>query len=448
MLRFTKGNIMSKFIIKGGNPLYGSVRLGGAKNASYKLMIASLLGTSDTRLLNFSHIQDVVATREIIDSLGGQTKNAGERTLFINPEKLGSFKIADEYGPKSRSSTMFIPPLLHRFGQASVPVPGGDNIGNRPLDRHFDGLMAMGAKIAYERDRINVKANRLKGVTYRFAKNSHTGTETMIMAAVLASGKTILENAALEPEVDDLIHFLTQMGAHIRRRPGKIIEIEGVKKLSSTIHSIMPDRNEAVSYACAALVTKGDVIVENAKAEHLTAFLDKLNEIGAGFEVGEYGIRFFYKGKMKATDVVTMPHPGFMTDWQPLWTVLATQLYGESIIHETIFPNRFQHVLGLNSFGADISPISINLENPEKIYNFDLDDGYSEGNHAIKIVGPNKFSGGEHTVYDLRSGATMVLAALASVHTTILDNVQLIDRGYESFDERLRSMGAQIERQD
>lgn len=439
---------MSKFIIKGGTPLYGSVRLGGAKNASYKLMIASLMGTSDTRLLNFSHIQDVIATREIIDSLGGQTKNAGERTLFINPEKLNSFKIADEYGPKSRSSTMFIPALLHKFGQASVPVPGGDNIGNRPLDRHFDGLIAMGAKFSYERNRINVKAEKLKGVTYRFAKNSHTGTETLIMAAVMAKGKTILENAALEPEIDDLINFLSQMGAHIRRRPGKIIEIDGVDKLGSTIHTIMPDRNEAVSYACAALVTKGDVIVENARLDHLTAFLDKLDEIGAGYEIGDYGVRFYYKGEMKAADVVTMPHPGFMTDWQPLWTVLATQMHGESIIHETIFPNRFQHVLGLNTFGADIAPIDINVENPEKTYNFDLEDGFSPGSHAIKINGPTKFSGGEHTVYDLRSGATMVLAALASKDTTTLDNVQLIDRGYESFDERLRSMGAQIQRKD
>ncbi len=438
---------MSKFIIKGGKPLYGSVRLGGAKNASYKLMIASLLGSSETRLLNFSHIQDVQATREIIDSLGGKTQSAGERTLFIDPTGLKSFTIADKFGPASRSSTMFIPALLHRFKRASVPLPGGDNIGSRPLDRHFDGLQAMGARLEYGQDRVTASSPRLKGITYRFAKNSHTGTETLVMAAVLAQGKTILQNAALEPEVDDLITFLNQMGAHIRRRLGRIIEIEGVDRLTSTIHSIMPDRNEAVSYACAALVTKGDVIVENAQADHLTAFLDKLDEIGGGFEVGTYGLRFFYQGPLKATDVVTKPHPGFMTDWQPLWTILMTQAIGQSIIHETIFPSRFQHAEGLVAFGADVKPTHIDVDNPEKTYNFDLQNGYQAGGHAILVTGPTKFTGGHHQIYDLRSGATMVLAALAASAATTLDRVELIDRGYESLDSRLQSMGADIKRQ-
>lgn len=435
---------MSKFQITGGNPLYGSVRLGGAKNASYKLMIASLLCQGESRLLNFSHIQDVQATREIIDSLGAKTANAGERTLFINASNLTSHHIDDQYGPKSRSSNMFIPVLLHRLGKASVPSPGGDKIGKRPLDRHFKGLEAMGAKIITQKGRISVEAEALHGTHYKFAKNSHTGTETLIMAAVLAKGETILENAALEPEVDDLINFLNQMGAIIRRRPGRLIKIEGVKKLKPTIYSIMPDRNEAVSYACAAIATKGDVIVENAQAQHLQAFLDKLDEIGAGYELGNYGIRFFYKGKLTATDLETQPHPGFMTDWQPLWTVLATQTQGESIIHETIFPNRFQHVEGLKKFGAKIIYFQPQLDQPNKVYNFELENDLPGTKHAIKIIGPTQLSATNFDVYDLRSGATLVFAALTAKGTTLLNNVELIDRGYESFDDRLRSMGAEI----
>lgn len=439
---------MSQFIIQGGTPLYGSVRLGGAKNASYKIMIASLLAAGESRLLNFSHIEDVTITRDIIESLGATTKTAGERTMFIDATKLHSFQIDDEYGPKSRASTMFIPVLLHRLGKASVPAPGGDNIGKRPLDRHFEALEKMGAKITHSNKRIEVIAPNLQGVEYKFSKNTHTGTEMLIMAAALAKGTTTIKNAALEPEVDDLIEFLNACGAQIRRRPGRVIEIKGVESLKPAIHPIMPDRNEAVSYACAAISTKGDIIVENAQADHLKAFLTKLDEIGAGFEIGTYGIRFFYKGKLKATDVITKPHPGFMTDWQPLWTVLATQCHGESIVHETIFPSRFQHVQGLTKFGAKINFHQVDIDDPESYYNFNPTPELLNKPHAIKITGPTTFKGGQHQVYDLRSGATMVLTALISPQKTTLSQIELIDRGYESFDSRLRSMGANIQRID
>ncbi|MFC1751212.1 UDP-N-acetylglucosamine 1-carboxyvinyltransferase [Pseudomonadota bacterium] len=439
---------MAKFSITGGKPLYGSVRLGGAKNASYKIMIASLLAGGESRLLNFSHIHDVTITRHIIESLGGNTRQAGERNIFINPQKLISSTVADEYGPQSRASTMFLPILLHRFGQASVPAPGGDDIGTRPLGRHFDGLKSMGVTIKADGNRIHAHAKKLKGVTYKFAKNTHTGTETLILAAVRATGVTTLENAALEPEIDDLISFLNNMGANIRRRPGKIIQIQGVSKLKPAIHSIMPDRNEAVSYACAAIATKGDVIVENADPHQLEAFLEKLEDIGAQYEIGSYGIRFFTKNSLKATDITTKPHPGFMTDWQPLWTVLATQLQGESIIHETIFPNRFQHVDGLNQRGANINHHQVSVDNPSKTYNFNIANDSASKPHAIKVQGPTPLKATKTQVYDLRSGATMVLAALIAPGQSILEKVELIDRGYESFDQRLRSLGADIKRLD
>lgn len=437
---------MNTFIIKGGKPLFGSVRLGGAKNASFKLMIASLLTKGESRLLNFSHIKDVDITRDILHDLGAQTYTAGERTLFISGKELNKDTIPSKYGMLSRASTMFLGPLLTRFGHAVVPFPGGDAIGKRPIDRHLMGLEALGAKI-HDHDGVleaSVKG-RLKGATYKFEKNTHTGTETLLMAAVCAKGKTILENAALEPEIDDLIVFLNHMGAKIQRKNGRVIEIHGVDELHPAIHRIMPDRNEAVSYACAAIATKGDIIVENARAEHLKAFLQKLDEMGAGYEVGSYGIRFYYKGKLQAVQVETQPHPGFMTDWQPLFAVLLTQAEGKSIIHETVSENRFQYVGGLRSLGSQIRLFSPDVKNVDKTYNFAYHPSDSLM-HAAEVSGITKLHGTEFDVPDLRAGATMVLGALVATGTTKITNVSQIDRGYEELDTRLRSLGAQIVR--
>jgi len=438
---------MQKFIITGGTPLHGSVRVGGAKNASYKLMIASLLADNESQLLNFSRISDVALVSQIIEYLGGQVRQAGERAIFINPNTLKSFTINPEHGAQGRFSTMFIPILLAKFGQAAVPAPGGDKIGNRPLDRHLEGLQALGAKIEFKNGMYVATAPYgLKGTTYHFTKNTHTGTETLIMAAVKAQGKTVLENVAEEPEIDDLIELLTQMGAWVRRRPDRIIEIEGVEQLHGAIHKVMPDRNETVSYACAALATKGDIIVENARHQDLTAFLEKIDQIGAGYEVGDYGVRFFYKNQLQAVDIVTAVHPGFMTDWQPLMATLLTQCHGISTIHETIMPNRFQYVDALVTMGAQIEKFKPEVAVPETFYNFDLKDNRPEYTHAIKITGPVQLKAGTFKVLDLRHGATLVAAALTAEGTSMLTNIEQIDRGYEDLDGRLRSMGAKIER--
>jgi UDP-N-acetylglucosamine 1-carboxyvinyltransferase len=435
---------MAEFHVTGGVPLHGSVRIGGAKNASFKLMIASLLADSQSQLLNFSQISDVELVAKIIDDLGGKTTRAGERAIFIDPTNLDSFEINKAHGEQGRFSTMFIPPLLAKFGEARVPAPGGDKIGNRPLERHFDGLKALGANVTFEDGMYVAKAKQLVGATYRFSKNSHTGTETLIMAAVKAKGTTILENAALEPEIDDLIDYLNSMGARIRRRAYRIIEIEGVEKLHGAIHKLIPDRNEAVSYACAAIATKGVVIIENAKHEHLTAFLKKLDEIGAGYEVGDYGIRFFYKGPLRSADITTEIEPGFMTDWQPLMATVLTQCEGESIIHETIMPNRFQYVDELTNMGAKIEKFNPKIEHPEDFYNFDLKDDEPTNMHAIKITGPTQLHAGEFEVKDLRHGATLILAAMTAEGTSIIRGIEHVDRGYEALDERLKSMGAKI----
>ncbi|MDH5533297.1 MAG: UDP-N-acetylglucosamine 1-carboxyvinyltransferase [Candidatus Pacebacteria bacterium] len=437
---------MSKFVITGGTPLHGSVRVGGAKNASYKLMIAALLGNSESRLLNFSRISDVELVSKIIEYLGCQVNKDGERAISIDPSTIKDHKIDREHGEQGRFSTMFIPVLLHKFGKAEVPAPGGDKIGKRPLDRHFNGLRALGAKVWFEDGMYKAEAKELVGTTYKFKKNSHTGTETLIMAAALAKGTTILENAALEPEIDDLIDYLNKMGANIRRRAHRVIEITGVKEMTGAIHKIIPDRNETVSYACAAICTKGDVIIENARHDHLTSFLEKLDEIGAGYEIGDYGIRFFYKGPLRATDVTTEIEPGFMTDWQPLWATLMTQCEGVSVIHETIMANRFQYVDELVKMGVKIEKYNPEVAHPEKVYNFDLENDDSSNKHAIRIYGKAELKPGEFWVKDLRHGATLIMAAMTANGVSTIEGIEHVDRGYENLDGRLRSMGAKIER--
>lgn len=426
--------------------MFGSVRLGGAKNASYKLMIASLLCDSESRLLNFSHISDVALVAKLINSLGAKAREIGDRAYLIDPRSLSEFKLDDKSGEASRASTMFIPPLLTKFGKAIVPFPGGDKIGVRPLERHFDGLRALGCQIEVRHGMIEVTARQgLQGANFQFEKNTHTGTETLIMAAVKAKGVTKLSNCAMETEIDDLIVFLNACGARIERLPNRVIEITGVEKLSGSIHTIMPDQNQAVSYACAALSTKGDVIVENARAKDLEAFLEKLQDIHAGFEVGNYGIRFYYKEPLVATDVTTLPHPGFKTDWQPLWVTMMTQAKGASIVHETVQQSRFQYVEALKEMGANISLFNPKVTEPEELYNFNLADARPEDFHAAKIIGPTPLKAGEFTIKDLRHGATLVIAGMIAKGTTVLhDTAHHIDRGYEKLSEKLARMGADI----
>jgi len=262
----------------------------------------------------------------------------------------------------------------------------------------------------------------------------------------LAEGKTVLENAAQEPEVDDLVSFLNKMGAKIKRTKPRRIEIQGVRSLKGTRHKVMFDRNEAVTFACAALATKGEVFVKNAEEKNLTAFLTKLKEIGAGLEIKNSGIRFFYQGPLKGASITTKPHPGFMTDWQALWTVLMTQAKGKSVVHETIFENRFGYVPYLQKMGAKIKLFNPALKNPEEFYNFNLADDRPEYFHALRISGPTPLRGAKIKIPDIRAGATLTLAALTAQGRTILSNIDHIDRGYENLDGRLRNLGAKIER--
>ena len=301
------------------------------------------------------------------------------------------------------------------------------------------------AKIKFKGKFIYLKADVLKGANFKFSKKSHTGTEAMLLAAVKAQGKTVIENAAQEPEVDDLILFLNKMGAKIKRMKGEKIIIQGVKELKGAIHQVMPDRNEAVSYAVAALATKGDIVLENAREKDLKFFLEKLEEIGAKFKIANFGIRFWYQKRLKATDIETAPAPGFMSDWQPLWTTLMTQAKGVSRIIERVHNNRFQFIEQLNRMGAKISFYNPKVGDISKFYQFD-DPERDPNFHAVKIAGPTPLKGANLKVTDLRAGATLVFAALIAKGRSVLTNIEHIDRGYEKLDEKLRQLGARIKR--
>lgn len=438
---------MEKFIIKGGYPLKGRVALAGAKNSGFKLVIASLLSDSSSKIIGYSRIGDIEVTQKIIESLGGKIQRA-DHQLVVSPQNLSSFEVPQDLGKISRACSFFVPPLLFRFGRVVFPIPGGDQIGPRPIQFHLAGLEALGAKVRMKDGLYEVKALKgLKGARFKFPKNTHTGTETLLMAASFAKGRTVLENAAEEPEVDDMITFLNKMGAKIRRVGKRRIEIKGVTKFKGAQHEVMPDRNEAVTFGVAALATMGDIFVERAKPEHLEAFLEKVKECGGGYQATSQGIRFWRNNELQATQLKTLPHPGFMTDWQPLWAVLMTQAKGESEIIETIHNFRFNYVKTLTSMGAKIKPYNPKVKDSKRFYNFPLEHDREGYYHGIKIQGPTPFRGTKITVPNIRAGATLTLAALIAPGKSTLSGIEHIDRGYENLDERLRKLGAKIKRE-
>ena len=437
---------MEKFIIEGGYPLRGKITLAGAKNSGFKLLIASLLADSPSKIIGYSRIGDIDITQEIIEALNGKIKRVNHQ-LEVFPKHLSFFEIPQELGKISRACSLFVPPLLFRFGRAVFPIPGGDRIGPRPINLHLAGLEALGATVKMKDGLYEVEAPKgLKGGRFMFKKNTHTGTETLLMAAAFAKGKTILENAAEEPEVDDMIALLNKMGAKIKKAGKGRIEIRGVTKFKGAQHEVMPDRNEAVTFGVAALATMGDVFVERAKPEHLEVFLEKVKECGGGYQVSPKGIRFWRNNELQATKVRTLPHPGFMTDWQPLWAVLMTQAKGESEIIETIHNFRFNYVKILVSMGARIKLFNPRVKNPASFYNFPLEDDHKTYYHGIKIKGPTPLRGTKITVPDIRAGATLTLAALIAQGKSTLTGIEHLDRGYENLDERLRKLGAKIKR--
>ena len=418
---------MDKFVIRGGNPLLGTVRISGAKNAALPAMAAALLTEEPVILENIPQVRDIETERRLLAAMGAEVElgygRAQHRTT-ICCRNLVNAEASYELVKTMRASTLVLGPLVARTGEARVSLPGGCAIGARPIDLHIKGLEKLGARISHEHGYIEARAERLKGARIVFEKITVTGTEDLLMAATLAEGETILENCAREPEVVDLADLLNKMGAQIEGAGSHRIRVLGVEKLHGARHRIIPDRIEAGTFIVAAALTGGDLLVSNCDPRHLDALLQKLEECGLSLQANGDSVRVTGDGPLRSSDVNTEEYPGFPTDMQAQYMALATQAEGTSVVTENIFENRFMHAQELVRMGANVR---------------------IEGSHAI-VRGPTQLSGAAVQASDLRASASLVLAALVADGETIIDRVYHIDRGYERIEEKLRGVGAQIRR--
>jgi UDP-N-acetylglucosamine 1-carboxyvinyltransferase len=438
---------MSRYVIAGGKTLTGEVSIRGAKNASFKQIIASLLSDKTTELTNIPQISDVRITQSIAESLGSQIETIGEHSLKITTKKIISSIVPHGTGEKSRTSFMFAAPLLLRTGFATIPTPGGDKLGARPLDRLFECFDKMGITTEVTNDTINFSVSKIRPITFCFPKPSHTVTEVLIMISTLIKGQTILKNSSLEPEIDDLIIMLNSMGAKVERdcQNPKTIIINGVDSLSGTTHQVIADRNETVTFACAALLTKGSVNILKTNPKIVSTFLETIQNMGAKIISGKDEVTVSWNKPLKAVNIETGPEPFFMTDWQAIFSVLLTQAIGVSTIIERVYPYRFQHIANLEKMGVKAKYFNPEVKNPQDYYEFNLQSDKPEYFHGVKIFGPVKLKPAEFEINDLRAGASITLAALTANGTSIINNVEYIERGYEKLTDRLNSLGAQIE---
>ena len=418
---------MDKFVIRGGNPLRGTVRISGAKNAALPAMAAALLTEEPVILENIPQVRDIETERKLLVAMGADVElgygRAQHRTT-ICCRNLVNAEASYELVKTMRASTLVLGPLVARMGHARVSLPGGCAIGARPIDLHIKGLEQLGAVISQEHGYIEAQAERLKGAHILFEKITVTGTEDLLMAATLAEGETVLENCAREPEVADVASLLNKMGARIEGAGTPTIRVQGVERLRGARHRIVPDRIEAGTFIIAAALTGGDLSVSSCEPRHLDALLQKLEECGVQVSATGDSVRVSGNGRPKGADVATQEYPGFPTDMQAQYMALATQAEGTSVVTENIFENRFMHAQELVRMGADIR---------------------IEGHRAV-VRGRTALSGAAVQASDLRASASLVLAALVAEGETIIDRVYHIDRGYERIEEKLRGVGAQIRR--
>jgi UDP-N-acetylglucosamine 1-carboxyvinyltransferase len=430
----------AKFIINGGKPLNGKIKVSGAKNAASKLIISTLLTSQPVHITNCPiGISEIGITKEICETIGAKFTKFSDNEVIVQTKTIKEFSFSADLGLVNRLSILTMGPLLTRTGEAKIPKPGGDKIGVRPINFHLDGLKKLGAQIKEYKDFYLLKAKRLVGCDITLPYPSVGATENVIMSAILAIGKTTLHNAAMEPEIMDLIMMLQKMGAVIDIKTDRTIVIIGVEKLHGANHRVIPDRLEAASFACAAIASKGDVFIEDAQHKDMITFLNTIRLIGAEYEVQEKGIRFYYKGKLKPINIETDVHPGFMTDWQPPMTILLTQAEGISTLHETVYDNRFGYVKELNKMGANINLTKDCLGVPCRFYGTDY-------YHSAIINGPTKFTGAEIIVPDIRAGFSYLVAALIAKGETIAHGIHYIDRGYEKIDEKFKKLGVKLTR--
>jgi len=419
---------MDKFVIRGGNPLVGTVRVSGAKNSALPCMAAAILTEDEVTLENIPQVRDIETERRLLTSMGAEVElgygRAQHRTT-ISCRTLSDPEAKYEIVKTMRASSLVLGPLIARAGMARVAMPGGCAIGGRPIDLHIKGLEKMGATITQEHGYLEARAERLRGAHIVFDKITVTGTEDLLMAAVLAEGETLMENCAREPEVADLAALLTAMGAQIEGAGTSTLQIKGVERLHGARHRINPDRIEAGTFLIAGAITRGDLIVSNCNPAHLGAAIAKLQEVGARIDIlGPDTVRVRADGKLQAADISTEEYPGFPTDMQAQYMALATQAEGVSVVKENIFENRFMHVQELVRMGANIKV-----------------DG-----SCATVRGPVRLSSAAVMCSDLRASASLVLAALVADGESILDRVYHMDRGYERIEEKLRGVGAQIRR--
>lgn len=429
---------MATFNITGGTPLTGRTRVAGAKNAATKLMVATLLTDEPCRLENCPQLGDTEITAELLVAVGA-TVEWEQGILHLHTPRVATTTVPP-LSRKNRIPILALAPLLHRGQHAQVPVLGGDKIGPRPVNFHLDALRAMGATVE-ERDGAYVAgAASLHGTTVTLPFPSVGATETILFAGVLAHGRTRIENAAVEPEVLDLVMFLQRMGANIHLGANRIIEVEGVRKLHGAAMRISADRNEVVSFAAAAIGTGGDIFVEGAEQSHLVTYLNVVQKLGGGFDVRPDGIRFWRREALRPLDITTDTHPGFMTDWQQPTLTLLTQANGTSHIHETIYEDRFGYTTELLRMGADIT---VTAACPDATCRF----RDQQAKHFATIHGPTPLHAAALAIPDIRAGMAHVVAALIADGTSTLSGIEHLDRGYVHLEDRLRQLGAHIERQ-
>ena len=419
---------MDKFVIRGGNPLVGTIRVSGAKNSALPCMAAAILTEEEVTLENIPSVRDIETERKLLVAMGAEVElgtGSSDHRTRINFRTLSSPEAKYEIVKTMRASSLVLGPLVARAGMARVAMPGGCAIGGRPIDLHIKGLEKMGATIAQEHGYLEARADKLKGAHIVFDKITVTGTEDLLMAAVLAEGETLMENCAREPEVCDLAALLVAMGAKIEGAGTSTIRVQGVTSLKGAQYRINPDRIEAGTFLVAGAITAGDLTVADCNPDHLGVVISKLEEAGARIDIlGPDSIRVRSEGKLRAADISTEEYPGFPTDMQAQYLALSTQAEGVSQISENIFENRFMHVQELVRMGANIKV-----------------DG-----RTATVRGPSPLSAAAVMCSDLRASASLVLAALVADGESILDRVYHMDRGYERIEQKLESVGAQIRR--
>lgn len=415
---------MEQYIIKGGTPLVGEVQIGGAKNAALAILAAAIMTDETVTIDNLPDVNDINVLLEAMSGIGAAIQRVDRHTVKINGSGVRDFSIEYDYIKKIRASYYLLGALLGKYNKAEVALPGGCNIGSRPIDQHLKGFKAIGAEVVIEHGKIIAEAEQLKGTHLYFDVVSVGATINVMMAAAMAEGTTIMENVAKEPHVVDVANFLNSMGANIRGAGTDVIKIKGVPKLHKTEYSIIPDQIEAGTFMMAAAATQGDVTVMNVIPKHLEATTAKLVEIGCEVEEFDDAVRVVSKGRLTHTQVKTLPYPGFPTDMQPQIATLLALSEGTSTVTESIFENRFKYIDELSRMGANVKV---------------------EGNVAI-IEGVSGFTGAAVSAPDLRAGAALVVAALVADGYSTVDSIKFIERGYECFEHKLNQLGARMEK--